>query len=544
MSLGEEPGDRMELLLHKRVQHRLMAAIALVAVLLCALPQFLPGLWPASTVAWLGMAHALQVVRWFAAGVIALAMIRQWHTVLREPFIYLLVGLVSASVASFLTVEVQGAIAGSQSIQLAFKLTLVLAYAGLAGAVLALPARVDVARDHVLIAIDAMLIAVAVLALVWLYFIMPGGDDSIRGGTAKELLARLRSHASLMLDVLLLLVLLAKPRSSKTGALRGIYGGMTLGTALVLLGDMLTVLSARLPNSSLLLLAGLARRCSAPAFLYAGLRALPLLKDWAPARPAPVEQRLSVFSTLATIVLLVVLFFEQLDHFNAQLILLTVGATVSAVLLLLRQTLMQRRRNIWTAKQRSELERQVAERTAELAAAKSRLEQLASEDPLTQLPNRRAFDEALGTAWPTCARAGQPLSLALLDIDHFKAYNDHYGHAAGDACLQLVANVLRRVVRRRTDLVARYGGEEFLLLMPQTDAAGAELFAERVRAAIEEAALPHAASPVAACLTVSIGVVTVQPDPVSLPESLFFAADAALYAGKAEGRNCVRVGKA
>ena len=242
--------------------------------------------------------------------------------------------------------------------------------------------------------------------------------------------------------------------------------------------------------------------------------------------------------------MLAALFFEQLDHFNSQLVLLTVGATASGVVLLLRQALLQRRRGLWTAKQRLELERQVAERTAELSAARARLELLASEDPLTLLPNRRVFDEALNTAWSACARAGQPLSVALLDIDLFKAYNDHYGHPAGDACLQQVANVLKRVVRRRTDLVARYGGEEFLLLLPQTDEAGAELFAERVRAAIEEAALPHAASSVAGCITVSVGVVTAQPDAVSLPERLFFAADAALYEAKAEGRNCVRVGKA
>jgi len=336
---------------------------------------------------------------------------------------------------------------------------------------------------------------------------------------------------------------MAKPRSSKTGTLRGIFGGITVGISLVLVADALTFLQLHLNTTALHFGVSFAHRAASVAFLYAGLRALPPLKDWAPARPAPVERRLSLIGSLGTALLLGALFFEQLDHFNAQLVLLTVGTTASGVVLLARQALLQRRRNLWTAKQRDELERQVAERTAELAAAKSRLELLASEDPLTLLPNRRVFDEALNTAWSSCARAGQPLSVALLDIDLFKAYNDHYGHPAGDACLQQVANILKRVVRRRTDLVARYGGEEFLLLMPQTDEAGAELFAERVRAAIEEAALPHAASSVADCITVSVGVVTAQPDAVSLPERLFFAADAALYEAKAEGRNCVRVGK-
>jgi len=131
----------------------------------------------------------------------------------------------------------------------------------------------------------------------------------------------------------------------------------------------------------------------------------------------------------------------------------------------------------------------------------------------------------------------------LLDIDHFKSYNDHFGHPQGDTCLREVARVLQRVVRRRTDLVARYGGEEFLLLMPQTDAAGALLFAERVREAIEARGLEHAPGLPRPVVTVSIGVVSTAPDAVSMPEALFFAADAALYEAKADGRNCVRSGR-
>ncbi len=534
----------MEHLQHERTRHRLMAGVALVVVVLCALPQFVPGPWPTAVADWLGVAHALQLVRWFVVGVMALALVRQWHTVMREPLGYLLAALVFASLASFLQTVLHDVSAGDPLVELAYKLALLLTYAGFAGAVLTLPARIDTARDHVLIAVDTLLVAVAVLVLIWLYFFMPGGDDSIHSINAKEWLAELRSLSFSLLDLVLLLVLVIRPRSTKTGALRAIYVGIALGTSLVLVGDVLTLLSDRLSNPSLLFGAGFVRRCSAPAFLYAGLRALSPLKEWSPARPAPVERRLSVFSTLGTVALLATLIFEQSDHYNPQLMLLTIGTALSGGLLLARQVLLQRRRNLWTEKQRAELDRQVTERTAELAAAKARLELLAGEDPLTKLPNRRVFDEALSTAWSACARAGQPLSMALLDIDQFKAYNDHYGHAAGDDCLLLVANVLRQVVRRRTDLVARYGGEEFLVLLNQTDAAGAEVFAERIREAIEAAALPHAASSVAACVTVSIGVVTVQPDAVTLPQSLFFAADAALYAAKAEGRNCVRVGKA
>jgi diguanylate cyclase (GGDEF)-like protein len=533
----------MEHSLQERSRHRLVAGIALAFLLLCSLVQFLPELWPAGVVDWLGTGFAAQGVRAAAVLVVAVALVRQWPTVLREPLAYLLMALLCRALAFLLA---QGhsdpGLIDSGTLMMQ-KLLQLLGYAGLTGAVLTLPARTDTARDHTLIALDALLVAIAAFVLIWLYFIMPGGDDSIRGATAKGVLLVLRSEASPLFDVLLLLVLMAKPRSSKTGTLRGIFGGITVGISLVLVADALTFLQLHLNTTALHFGVSFAHRAASVAFLYAGLRALPPLKDWAPARPAPVERRLSLIGSLGTALLLGALFFEQLDHFNSQLVLLTVGTTASGVVLLARQALLQRRRNLWTAKQRDELERQVAERTAELAAAKSRLELLASEDPLTLLPNRRVFDEALNTAWSSCARAGQPLSVALLDIDLFKAYNDHYGHPAGDACLQQVANILKRVIRRRTDLVARYGGEEFLLLMPQTDEAGAELFAERVRAAIEEAALPHAASSVADCITVSVGVVTAQPDAVSLPERLFFAADAALYEAKAEGRNCVRVGK-
>jgi diguanylate cyclase (GGDEF)-like protein len=534
----------MEQSLQESSWHRLVVGIALAFVSLCSLVQFLPELWPAEVVAWLGTGFAAQCVRAVAVVVVAAALVRQWPTVLREPLAYLLAALLFRALAFLLAHGHLGPEATDSGSMMMQKLLQLMGYVGLTGAVLTLPARVDAARDHALIALDALLAAIAALVLIWLYFIMPGGDDSIRGDNARGLLLLLRTNASPLFDVLLVLVLMAKPRSSKTGALRGIFDGITVGISLVLVADALTFLKLNLNTFALEFGVSSAHRAASVAFFYAGLRALRPLKDWAPARPAPVERRLSVFSSLATVALLAALFFEQLDHFNSQLVLLTVGATASGVVLLLRQALLQRRRGLWTAKQRLELERQVAERTAELSAARARLELLASEDPLTLLPNRRVFDEALNTAWSACARAGQPLSVALLDIDLFKAYNDHYGHPAGDACLQQVANVLKRVVRRRTDLVARYGGEEFLLLLPQTDEAGAELFAERVRAAIEEAALPHAASSVAGCITVSVGVVTAQPDAVSLPERLFFAADAALYEAKAEGRNCVRVGKA
>jgi diguanylate cyclase (GGDEF)-like protein len=530
-------------LLRERRRHRLLAGVALLYVLACTLMQATPDWWPASLVALLATGQPVQWLRWTAVFVVAMALVRQWRTVLREPLAFLLGALFLGALASLLHYWSLAAGAAYPMLPGVQKLVLLLGYGCMTGAVLTLPARVDAAQDPLVITLDSLLVAIAGVLLISLYFILPGGDDSIRGEAAQGLLIWLQTDASPLFDVLLLLVLLAKPRAGKTGALQGVFGGIAVGMSLVLLGDTFVMLKRYFAPETFTFLGSLFHRSAVVAFLYAGLRSLPPLAEWKPARPVPVGRRLWALSSLGTVLLLVALVVEGLDHGHPHLILLSVGVVLSGLLLLTRQALLQRRRNLSTAAQRRELERQVAERTAELAAAMARLELLANEDPLTLLPNRRVFDESLSAAWSACARAGQPLSVALLDIDLFKAYNDHYGHPAGDACLQQVANILRRVVRRRTDLVARYGGEEFLLLLPQTDAAGAALFAERVRAAIEEAALPHAASTVADCVTVSIGVVTAQPDAVSLPERLFFAADAALYEAKADGRNCVRAGK-
>jgi len=534
----------MDLQAQERRRRWLVAGITLAYLVLCTCVQVLPALFPAWLVALLGNGYAVEMVRWLTVGVVTVALVRQWGTVLRAPLAFLLAALCLSAFTALLLYWSPAMSGDYPNFPLLQKPVMVLGYLCMVGAVLTLPTRGAVTRNYSLIFIDSLQIIVAVLLIVWLYFILPGGDDSIRGISARNFLAWLKMDAAPLFDVLLLLVLLFMPRTSKTGALRGIWGGLAIGLLLVLVGDFIGMLTKHAPSTATVLAASLFHRAAMVGVLYAGLCAFPSLIEWTEARQARVEQRLWMGGSLATVVLLAALFFEEVDHGSFHALTLTVGVTFSGLLLLARQLILQRRRNVWTLKQRRELEQQVAERTAELSAARARLELLANEDPLTLLPNRRVFDEALNTAWSACARAGQPLSLALLDIDLFKAYNDHYGHPAGDACLQQVANVLKRVVRRRTDLVARYGGEEFLLLLPQTDAAGAELFAERVRAAIEEAALPHATSTVADGITVSIGVVTVQPDAVSLPERLFFAADAALYEAKAEGRNCVRVGKA
>jgi diguanylate cyclase (GGDEF)-like protein len=146
--------------------------------------------------------------------------------------------------------------------------------------------------------------------------------------------------------------------------------------------------------------------------------------------------------------------------------------------------------------------------------------------------------------WRRCGRAQLPVSLLMVDIDHFKLYNDHYGHPAGDATLLQVASAMRRAAGRSQDLVARYGGEEFAILLPQLDEQGAIGVARRLMHELEMLDLPHAASPTSQRLTASIGIASMAPDEHSLPADLVRVADALLYQAKAGGRNRYRTSAA
>lgn len=167
------------------------------------------------------------------------------------------------------------------------------------------------------------------------------------------------------------------------------------------------------------------------------------------------------------------------------------------------------------------------------------LETLANIDGLTELPNRRQFDSVFAAEWARATRTAQPLSVALLDVDFFKRYNDSYGHAMGDHALQLVARTLRKRVQRPADLAARYGGEEFIVVMPDTPIEGALELAEKLRIGVEGLGVPHKRSSAAICLTVTIGVACTAADPVLAPEALLQKADERLYRAKKAGRNRV-----
>ncbi|MGA7617151.1 MAG: diguanylate cyclase [Thermoanaerobaculia bacterium] len=178
------------------------------------------------------------------------------------------------------------------------------------------------------------------------------------------------------------------------------------------------------------------------------------------------------------------------------------------------------------------LEEKVQERTAALDLANQQLAQLSITDSLTQVANRRRFDQMLDLEWSRARRAAAPLSLLVIDIDEFKAYNDTYGHLAGDDCLKEVAAAMRGVLSRSSDLVARWGGDEFVVLLPGSTEVEATLNAERIRTAVQQLALTHPHTSIGGIVRVSVGVATMVPVEGTSPEDLIRAADAALYRTK------------
>jgi diguanylate cyclase (GGDEF)-like protein len=190
-----------------------------------------------------------------------------------------------------------------------------------------------------------------------------------------------------------------------------------------------------------------------------------------------------------------------------------------------------------------EMAQKLAERESELRAANEHLEQLALIDPLSGLANRRNFDETLARTWKEAIRHRRPVGLLMIDVDHFKLFNDRYGHVEGDACLRRVGALLMSSACRPGDLPARYGGEEFAVLLPGASLAGARIVAERLRRAVEELGIANADAP-RGHVSVSIGVASMVPSLGDKAlgdkaQSLIEAADAGLYAAKRGGRNAV-----
>ncbi|NET44221.1 PleD family two-component system response regulator [Okeania sp. SIO2B3] len=188
-----------------------------------------------------------------------------------------------------------------------------------------------------------------------------------------------------------------------------------------------------------------------------------------------------------------------------------------------------------------EKERMLSEK---LEKANQELERLASLDSLTMIANRRNFEKFIESEWKRSYKNGLPLSIIMCDVDFFKAYNDTYGHQAGDTCLKKIADLIVQNVNRSPDLVARYGGEEFVVVLPETDLQGAVYVAEKICKSIKDAAIVHQGSKISNCVTVSCGVATRtslswNTDSNSQPSDLIKEADSALYEAKSQGRNRV-----
>lgn len=186
------------------------------------------------------------------------------------------------------------------------------------------------------------------------------------------------------------------------------------------------------------------------------------------------------------------------------------------------------------------LEQRVADRTRELAAANQKLEVLSTTDALTGLANRREFERVLEKEWRRTDRTADAFGIIMIDVDHFKKYNDRYGHQAGDDCLRRVGRTIADSLRTATDIACRYGGEEFVVVLSRTDADGARMTAERIRGAIGDLRIPHVMG-VAGTISVSIGVAFTHADPGDDPMTLVARADTALYAAKEAGRDRVCV---
>jgi diguanylate cyclase (GGDEF)-like protein len=186
---------------------------------------------------------------------------------------------------------------------------------------------------------------------------------------------------------------------------------------------------------------------------------------------------------------------------------------------------------------RKEREAELLVLNERLAEMNRELKKLSTTDSLTGLANRRSFNQFLTREWQREQRGQLPFSVIMVDIDHFKRYNDHYGHLEGDVCLQKVAKALQSVLSRAGDLLARYGGEEFVAILPHTDIHGATEIAAAFHASIRQLAIPHSTSPVAQIVTISIGIASVIPTLLLSPTQVIAMADNALYLAKQDGRN-------
>ena len=509
-------------------------SLAIIAII--TLIEHTPDWWPQPLHAAARFGYVMTVIRLMLAVLLGSALLRQWRTPLRSPLAWTFACVVLSVVAGLLFNHPALASQRTQWLVPWADFFLLSAYACLLFALIAMPSGTANDRSPLITAIDVTITVAAMVALVGHFLIVPtvSAED---GASSLRLLTTLGYPA---FDFALLLVLLIKPRFTNPGPWRQVYQGIALAALLIFLGDALFGLSAYvLVNKSLEPWSSLAHRSAAAALLFVALRTLRTI-DTRTDLPQPRQQKtLSPLSAIGVSVVLATMLEEALRDGHHISRLLVVSGALLGFLAIFRQLMTSRSNILLLRTQQQYLEEQVAARTGALAAANERLAQLAREDALTELPNRRRFDEELEHVWANAMRSGQPIAVALLDVDAFKAYNDHYGHPAGDACLRRVAGALKSGLRRSTDMAARYGGEEFVVLMPYTELAGATALAEHLRSAVLALGIDHAASPVARSVTISVGVAAQIPTARVSPAELLAAADNALYSAKRKGRNRV-----
>jgi len=231
--------------------------------------------------------------------------------------------------------------------------------------------------------------------------------------------------------------------------------------------------------------------------------------------------------------------YDQYDPDSGPFKCLTREELREAYRFLYQEVLVSREAATITAKLVVEQMAKVEEVNRSLEQANEELQKLTNLDGLTGIANRRYHEDTLLREWRRCQRTNSFLAAIMIDIDHFKLYNDHYGHIAGDHCLQQVARELQRGARRISDSVARYGGEEFVCLMPDCSAEAAINVAELIRERIRALLIPHITSKIDTILTVSQGVAAMVPSRDTVPSELIRRADQALYKAKMQGRDRV-----
>lgn len=409
-------------------------------------------------------------------------------------------------------------------------------YVLIALAVIWLPVSRSRFTSRALLATDVAISLGAVALIIWELYLWPARAAS---SNSLDLVFSALSLGYPTVMLAMLVALLVRGRVREDVGMRNAFRTLTLACFLFFLGDAASgAMFHASPGLALTALADLARGASSAAFCAAGLlygRSVASPRD--EEMESQLERSLSPASIGMMAIVLMILLFKAATGHQASALLST-GATVLMILVLGRQTVMNARNQRWLSDHHILLESKVAERTHELAVANAKLAELASKDGLTGLCNRRYFELSLADMWLHHQRSGSPLTIAILDVDFFKRYNDNYGHPAGDGCLQKLARVLESSIRRQTDLVARYGGEEFVVLMPHTTREAGIAILERARSNLEQLAIPHEYSDAAPYVSISIGVAsTTDHDELEHAADLLKQADLGLYRAKEDGRN-------